>query len=328
MKWTNYCSHYECTFHPESFAIHTRRWLELTEGTGDCWGSDAYQQCVAFHLSLGPGSYLNYYRENSLLRDVVVNDIEMTGLDFSVGLSEETKLERSLRNIKEWNRLTTHTMQEHFSYLARRILCGVIADKYKINNYTIRKSPNQKSVLLINQNGETLFEAPYGVQRIFVYSQNFTRKIWTMPRLTASYIRKRIALWRKINSPEYNLLADSPILNEESGTTILLAARNTKRYKIRAFLRSMLFPFYRITNRIDRLLMKQRPGISPLSSKKPNVSLNVPAPSQNQIEWLKSQLHEQQTQQLKLQNKIFNISHENHCSYSVLGNGETFNTSS
>jgi len=74
--------------------------------------------------------------------------------------------------------------------------------------------------------------------------------------------------------------------------------------------------------------MKQRPGISPLSSKKPNVSLNVPAPSQNQIEWLKSQLHEQQTQQLKLQNKIFNISHENHCSYSVLGNGETFNTSS
>src|SRR2546427_8826354 len=45
-------SYFSCVYIPECFAIFTRRWLELTEGFGDCYGSDAQHQCLAFQLAL------------------------------------------------------------------------------------------------------------------------------------------------------------------------------------------------------------------------------------------------------------------------------------
>lgn len=149
MKLTNYSSHYECTFRPDSFPIYTRRWLELSEGTGDCWGSDAYQQCLAFQLALGPGSYFNFYREGGICRDVPVYDINLGGLEFCVGVSSEEQKERHKRNLKEWARLTTYPMQEHFSYLARRMNGYIWAKEQGLKEFKLVKNINRKTVTVV-----------------------------------------------------------------------------------------------------------------------------------------------------------------------------------
>ncbi len=187
-KLLNYTSHYECTFMPESFPIYTRRWLELTEGTGDCWGSDGFQQCVAYHLWLGPGSlfghssYLNYYRENSLQRDVPVFDIAFGGMEFGVGVSPEDQKIRHRRNLQEWRRLTTHATQERFSYLARRIFAYTWAYKNGYREFSLVPDTLRKTVLVQDVEGSLLCEVPYGVPRLVVYAQNLLREIMLMPR--------------------------------------------------------------------------------------------------------------------------------------------------
>src|SRR3990167_7982025 len=186
MKHNNYASHYECTFRCDSFPIYTRRWLELTEGTGDCWGSDAYQQCVAFHLGLGPGGYFNYYREGSLCRDVPVNNIEMGGLEFGVGVSEAMQRERQIRNLREWRRLTTYQMQENFSYLARRIFCYIWANENKIKSFTLIADVSKKTVMVVGSDGSVLREVSYRLQPSVIYIQNFVRDFNTLHLVSAS----------------------------------------------------------------------------------------------------------------------------------------------
>ncbi len=188
MKIGNYSSHYECTFRPDSFPIYTRRWLELTEGTGDCWGSDAYQQCVAFQLSMGPGGYFNVYRENGICRDVPVFDITLGGLDFCVGVSSDEHQERHKRNLKEWARLTTYVMQEHFSYLARRINAYIFASLHGLEGFQIIKSETEKTVSLINKEGRQILCYSYALPRFYIYFNNAIRISIDGPR----FLIKRI----------------------------------------------------------------------------------------------------------------------------------------
>ncbi len=195
MKIANYATHYECTFRPDSFPIYTRKWLELTEGAGNCWGSDAYQQCVAFHFALGPGSYFNFYREGGHCRDVVVHEIEMDGLEFGVGVSPEDQVVRHKRNLKEWNRLTSHQMQEHFSYLARRMYCYMWAYTNQIKEFKLITKEHRRTISIVDREGKELLEVSYAVQRLVVYSQNLLRKVLTLPRIKASLMFRKLILW-------------------------------------------------------------------------------------------------------------------------------------
>lgn len=182
MKVGNYTTHYECTFRPDSFPIYTRKWLELTEGTGDCWGSDAYQQCVAFQLSMGPGGYGNVYREDAYCRDIPIFDIKLGGLEFCVGVSPLEQRERHRRNLREWSRLTSFEMQEHFSYLARRINAYIYADQNEIKKFRILKNKYRKTVLLCTEDGEVVKEFVYSLSRLRVHSQNIIRYYIIKPR--------------------------------------------------------------------------------------------------------------------------------------------------
>lgn len=193
-KLLNYTSHYECTFMPDSFPIYTRRWLELTEGTGDCWGSDGFQQCVAYHLWLGPGSplgtgsYLNYYRENSLWRDIPVFDIVFGGMEFGIGVSPDDQKARHQRNLKEWRRLTKYSTQERFSYLARRLYAYSWAYQQEHRDFTLLPDPLRKTVLVQDAEGRLLHEVSYAVPRIIVYTQNALREVILFPRHFTSLV--------------------------------------------------------------------------------------------------------------------------------------------
>lgn len=180
VKFNNYASSYECAFRCDSFPLYTRRWLELTEGTGDCWGSDAYQQLVAFHLSLGTGAYTNFYRLDSICRDIPVLDLKMGGLDFGVGVSPEMQKERHLRNLKEWNRLSTHKMQEHFSYLARRMYCYIWAKQMNLKTFQLVRDTQRKIVKVIEPDNQIFFERSYKVQWFIVFGQNVLRNALTL----------------------------------------------------------------------------------------------------------------------------------------------------
>lgn len=195
VKCASYSSHYECTFKPDSFPIYTRRWLELTEGSGDCWGSDAYQQCVAFQLSLGPGSYLNIYREEGLCRDVPIYDIKLGGLEFCVGVSPEDQRDRHWRNLKEWSRLTTYPMQEHFSYLARRINAYVWANQQGVDKFKLIKNARYKTVSVVIENGEVIKEFSYAVPRLVVYAQGIFRYCVIKPRHSAVWLMSNMKLY-------------------------------------------------------------------------------------------------------------------------------------
>lgn len=180
VKFNNYASSYECAFRCDSFPLYTRRWLELTEGTGDCWGSDAYQQLVAFHMSLGTGGYTNYYRHDSICRDIPVLDLKMGGLDFGVGVSFEMQKERHLRNLVEWNRLSSYKMQLHFSYLARRVFCYISATQLNIDSFQLVRDINEKKVKVVSADGLVVLERSYKIQKGIIDIQNLTRKIRTL----------------------------------------------------------------------------------------------------------------------------------------------------
>lgn len=181
VKLCNYSSHYECTFRPDSFPIYTRRWLELTEGTGDCWGSDAYQQCVAFQLSMGSGGYTNFYRIGGVCRDIPIFDIKLGGLEFCVGVSAEDQRERHKRNLREWARLTSFEMQEHFSYLARRMDAYIFAHENNLRNFKLVKNCAQKTVDIKTGDGYLVKEYCYSLSRLYIYTQNISRAVFVGP---------------------------------------------------------------------------------------------------------------------------------------------------
>lgn len=284
VKFANYAAHYDCTFKPDSFPIYTRKWLELTEGTGNCWGSDAYQQCIAFQLSLGPGGYNNIYREGGICRDVVVYDIEMEGLDFGVGVSAAEQKKRHKRNLKEWSRLSSYYMQERFSYLARRINCYIWAREHHIEQFKLINCKNRKTVLLVDKNNKKLLELSYALPRIVVYAQNAYRWMLLLPRKLANMCLTVIRLPVKEISRNNDVKLNEIIPNGYNSNTLKKRLKRTvNNLKIMAWV-----PINVISRRIDQLLAQSPPGISDKQSK-----------------WLKQEMQHQQQYQASLSEKTF-----------------------
>lgn len=286
-KFKNYSTHYECVVQPDSYPIYTRKWLELTQGTGDCWGSDAYHQCIAFHLGLGSRNYSNFFSENSHYRDIPIINITMGGLDFGVGLTAEVLRQRTRRNLKEWNRLSSFHAQEKFSYLARRIECAIYAHSHKIQNYTLKNNKLRKSVSLINQNNAIVIEISYGLPRLRIGMENLTRYIKTLPRLTLSRVKHKF-----FNSNNHK---------SDSGLDI---------NKTKNIIQSSILTINAVTNFFlylvdSRLLKKRRPGISMLYSKRPDLCVGASKPTNQAIIWLNQELKKQTAQEHQLETKRF-----------------------
>jgi hypothetical protein len=181
-KHRNYENNYACTIMPESFAVFTRTWLQVTEGMGDCWGTDAYHQCIAFHLGLGLKSYNDVWHNGGLWRDVQVHDLEFGGLEFGLDVAKQEQQARNVRMVREWRRLTTNSMQRHFTYLARRAYLYAWAHEHGVNSFTIAKRGFDRTAALYDaDSGEELLRVSYRPPRLPVYFQNIKRELILLP---------------------------------------------------------------------------------------------------------------------------------------------------
>ncbi len=194
-KYRNYHRMFDCTFMPDSFALITRRWLELAEGTGHCWGTDAFHQCVAYHLSNGAGDRFNIWHTDGYWRDVQVHDIALGGMEFGKDISAREFLARNLRIMQEWLRLTSYPSQERFSYLARRIqiYCDLHSANYT-RKYVIEQRKVEKLVVArAVDDGEILKILDYRVPALTVLIENFMIRIKLLKNMLKGFIYYTLA---------------------------------------------------------------------------------------------------------------------------------------
>lgn len=173
-KFVNYSHHFSCCTKPECFPIFTRRWLELTEGICNlCYGSDCYQQSIAFHLALGKRSYLDVWQEEAYFRDVQVHDITFGGFEFGQDISPTEALTRSLYMYREWKRINSYQEQRNIAYLAKKITlyCWAMQKGHREFHFSRRKMDDTVAVI-DHATGAVLRRISYHPPRFMIYVRN------------------------------------------------------------------------------------------------------------------------------------------------------------
>lgn len=189
-----------CNLTPDSFPIYTRKWIELTLGLGThSWASDIFNQMIAYHLSLGEQGYKYFntpYYDKGIFRDVQLKEIKLSGLEFGVGVSHEIMKNRALWITQLWNRNQSHSQQEYFSYLAKRLSSYIWAKANHVENFRIYRSKLNKKVQIINEQGIVLREVAYGLPRIKHYFANAVRRVKVARVLLAGWCDIKTAKYR------------------------------------------------------------------------------------------------------------------------------------
>ena len=143
LKYFNYSNEFDCVTKPDSYPIYTRKWLDLTLGTGECWGSDAYQQLIAYYLSLGPVNYLNFQnRSGAISRDIPIDDIKYKGLEWGVGVKDDQLEYMRKYMLHEWKRLISKKSLENISYKSMRIFLYIYAKSLNLKKFKIVQNGN------------------------------------------------------------------------------------------------------------------------------------------------------------------------------------------
>ena len=143
LKYFNYSNEFDCVTKPDSYPIYTRKWLDLTLGIGDCWGSDAYQQLISYYLSLGPLNYLNFFqRGGAISRDIPIEGIKYSGLEWGVGVNGEKLIYIRKYMLIEWNRLISKKNLENVSYKSMRIFLYILAKSVNLKKFSIIRNGN------------------------------------------------------------------------------------------------------------------------------------------------------------------------------------------
>jgi hypothetical protein len=232
-RFRNYHTLFDCTFMPESFAIMTRRWLEVAGGTGHCWGTDAFHQCVAYHLSAGPGGIGNVWRAGGHWRDVQVHDFPISGVEFGRDISAREQLARSLRIQAEWSRLASYNSQLHFAYLARRLSLYIKAHEMGLTHFWIEGRSFWKEAWLWDKSeNKVVAVESFALPRRTVWIANLQRNTYTAPRrvkiflttllLSCIYPSDRLG---DPMMPLQNILADFECRAPVRGAALRLALR-------------------------------------------------------------------------------------------------------
>ena len=182
-KYRNYHKLFDCTYMPESFALMTGKWMHVTGGTGHCWGTDAYHQCIAYHLSAGPGGDRNLWHQEGMWRDVQIHDIEFGGIEFGKDISAREHFARNLRISREWDRLCTYGSQLHFAYLARRLSLYCKAHEAGLRKFSIIDRRRRKVAVLVDkETDEGITAESYALPRFKIWWENLRRRLVTAPR--------------------------------------------------------------------------------------------------------------------------------------------------
>lgn len=167
-KYRNYYHYYDCGPCPENFCIMTRRWMEMTEGFGDCWGPDAWCQNIDFHLGL--------MYDASAFRSVPMHDIRIGGEEAGLGLSPESAKKRTVRIFQEWWRLTTPPLQQEFRRIATKMFVYISATNLKLDHYSVVEDRKRQCYLLYDHaNPLPTLMLHYHISPIYVRWVMFTQ---------------------------------------------------------------------------------------------------------------------------------------------------------
>lgn len=162
-RFRNYKDFWECGYAPDSLALYSKRWFDVTGDWNPCFGPDSFQQCVAFYLY----SYLGMF-QHQLYRDIPEPFLEFKGEGVSHGLTPEQKRKRNKGHIKHWFILMSHEMQQEANRRACLLRADIIAQQQKIQRYELRDDVERKRIQIID------LDKGYDVEN-FSYKLNYWR---------------------------------------------------------------------------------------------------------------------------------------------------------
>lgn len=171
----NYVDFWEPGYAPDSYAIYTKRWFDISGDWCPCNTPDSFQQSVAFYLwsATRPSSSNRQFN-----RDVPVWDVRLEGEEPYQGLSDEELRYRVRVAERHWFRLMSWSFQTEASHRAHRLLTYLRASEKNLAAYSIESDLTSKTVRLIGQpSGNVLESTSYALNRLHIVAINR----WRMP---------------------------------------------------------------------------------------------------------------------------------------------------
>ena len=143
------------------YPIVPRRWLDATEGWGDCHGPDLYQECIAIWLAR-----YGHHRNIPLL------DIRVGGDEAGQNISPETALRRAQGTCLAWDNTLAAERQEQMARAARRLQMVIRAHTHGLAEYELRDDRQRKAVALMHR-GHVYARVFYAVDQVALRFRNF-----------------------------------------------------------------------------------------------------------------------------------------------------------
>lgn len=151
-RYRNYQDLWECGFAPDSICFYTHRWLEICGTWADCFSTDAFQQCVAYHLfSSDP-----YLKEQDN-RDIPIAHLQFAGEGTNIGLPAAKMRKRVQGGMKAWFVLMSHKMQERAALYGLLLKCNIISAGN--DNYEARIDDKDKKVKVFDKENNVVVDS-------------------------------------------------------------------------------------------------------------------------------------------------------------------------
>lgn len=122
-KLFNYSTFVQALGQPDNFAIHTKKWIDIT-GWCDCHSADLYQQMISLYLSRGCPEW-NY--NTIFYRDIAIFDIEIGGLEAGIGENDEQQIIREKRCQELWQIAMSERIQSLMQYQANLLRATILS---------------------------------------------------------------------------------------------------------------------------------------------------------------------------------------------------------
>jgi hypothetical protein len=166
LKLRQYFDLWECGYAPENYAFTTTRWLDITEGWNPCFGPDSSQQFIAYYLAKA-----NLPSHQQYVREVPILDINWGNEGAGVDLSGEAARLRNWQNMRTWQRIVSHPMQEELHRRARLLQAHIIIEDPKsdvfVGDAEIYTDRRFKAVVIASRDdGAVLRVLSYRVPRL------------------------------------------------------------------------------------------------------------------------------------------------------------------
>lgn len=153
-KARNYYELNDCLYTPDNYPVITKKWLYLTGGWGDYWGTDSWQGLLNFHLGRGT-NYTDQAEE--FFRSIPLFNLQIAGDE--AGQDEApAATEKRMRMIhSSFAILKSRDSLENFLRLSQRLRAHIIANQKHLATYQVKEDFIRKKLTLISRN-KTIFE--------------------------------------------------------------------------------------------------------------------------------------------------------------------------